>query len=117
MEQVEWWRKGQRRFGCALCLWNRVRGRDLGLLPIGDGEQHQPAARRAVAGLWQQFSFTAYPDVPDLVRRAEARVGERGGMYRKTGVSRPFRPVRDYIGWKPALRLQRLYQRFRYGAA
>lgn len=76
-----------------------------------------PEARRAVAGLWQQFLFTAYPSVPDLVRQAEARVEELGGMYRKPGVTRPFRPVRDYIGWKPALRLQRLYHRLRYGAA
>lgn len=73
-----------------------------------------PETRRACAGLWQQFLFAAYPDVPDLVRRAEARVEELGGMYRKPGVSRPFRPVRDYVGWKPALRLQRLYQRLRY---
>ena len=75
-----------------------------------------PETRRACAGLWQQFLFAAYPDVPDLVRRAEARVEELGGMYRKPGVIRPIRPVRDLLGWKPALRLQRLYQRFRYSA-
>ena len=69
--------------------------------------------RRAVAGLYQQFLFTAYPAVPDLVKQAEARVEELGGMYRSPGVSRPFRPVRDLIGWKPALQLQYLYQRFR----
>jgi glycosyltransferase involved in cell wall biosynthesis len=69
------------------------------------------ATRRACAGLWQQFLFMAYPDVPDLVRRAEERVEELGGMYRKPGVSRPFRPVRDLLGWKPALRLQRAYVR------
>lgn len=68
-----------------------------------------PEARRAVAGLWQQFLFTAYPRVPGLVRRAEARVEELGGMYRKPGVSRPLRLVRDLLGWKPALRLQRAY--------
>ena len=69
------------------------------------------ATRRACAGLWQQFLFTAYPDVPDLVRQAEARVEELGGMYRKPGVIRPLRPVRDLFGWKPALRLQRAYVR------
>ena len=67
------------------------------------------ATRRACAGLWQQFMFSAYPDVPDLVRRAEERVDELGGMYRKPGVVRPLRPVRDLLGWKPALRLQRVY--------
>ena len=71
------------------------------------------ATRRACSGLWQQFVFTAYPEVPDLVRRAEARVEELGGMYRKPGVIRPLRPVRDLVGWKPALRLQRAYVRSR----
>ena len=68
-----------------------------------------PEARRAVAGLWQQFLFTVYPRVPDLVREAEERVARYGGMYRKPGVIRPLRPVRDILGWKPALRLQRAY--------
>jgi glycosyltransferase involved in cell wall biosynthesis len=74
-----------------------------------------PEARRAVAGLYQQFLFTAYPRLPELCRRAEARVEELGGMYRKPGVSRPFHLVRDLLGWKPALRLQRAYNRLRYG--
>ncbi len=73
-----------------------------------------PETRRAVAGLWQQFLFTAYPRVPPLVQEAEARVKRYGGMYRKPGVIRPLRPVRDLLGWKPALRIQRLYQRLRY---
>lgn len=79
------------------------------------GSRDTLETRRAVAGLWQQFLFTAYPSVPDLVRQAEARVEELGGMYRKPGVIRPLRPVRDMIGWKTALRLQRLYQQLRYG--
>ena len=72
-----------------------------------------PEARRACAGLWQLFLFTAYPDVPDLARKAEARVRELGGMYLTPGVSRPFRPVLALAGWKPALRLQRTYDRLR----
>jgi glycosyltransferase involved in cell wall biosynthesis len=68
-----------------------------------------PETRHAVSGLWQQFLFTTYPRVPDLVRQAEARIEEFGGMYRKPGVSRPLRPIRDLLGWKPALRLQRAY--------
>lgn len=75
-----------------------------------------PAARRACSGLWQQFLFTAYPAVPDLTDRAEARVQELGGMYRKPGVSRPLRLVRDVVGWKPALRLHKLYHRLRHAS-
>ncbi len=72
------------------------------------------AARHAVACLWQTFLFAAYPSLPDLTRRAEARVAALGGGSRKAEVSRPFRPVRDLLGWKPALRLHRLWYRLRY---
>lgn len=70
-------------------------------------------ARRACAGLWQQFLFTAYPRVPDLCRRAEKRIQELGGMYRVPGVIRPLRPVRSVLGWKTALWLQYIYRRLR----
>ncbi len=72
------------------------------------------AARHACSGLWQLFLFTAYPAVPDLTRRAEDRIRQLGGMYQEPGLSRPFKSVRDLVGWKPALRLQRLYDRLRY---
>jgi glycosyltransferase involved in cell wall biosynthesis len=74
-----------------------------------------PEARRAVAGLYQQFLFTAYPRLPELCRQAEMRAIELGGFYRKPGVIRPLRPVRDLLGWKVALRLQRFYTSLRYG--
>lgn len=69
--------------------------------------------RRAVAGLYQQFLFTAYPRVPALCRRAEVRVEELGGMYRVPGVIRPLRVVRDLLGWKAALYLQHVFCRIR----
>ena len=65
--------------------------------------------RHAAACYWQVFLYLAYPDVPDLVRQAEERVERLGGGSRKASVSRPFRPVRDLLGWKPAVRLQRAY--------
>lgn len=74
-----------------------------------------PRTRRAVAGLYQQFLFTAYPRVPALCRQAEARVVQLGGMYRVPGVIRPLRPVRDHVGWKVALALQHVYRRLRAG--
>lgn len=76
-----------------------------------EGRGLTPETRHAIAGLYQQFLFTAFPSVPDLVHRAEARVEELGGMYREPGVSRPLYPVREVFGWKAALRLQRLYAR------
>ena len=77
------------------------------------GRVDTPEARRACSGLWQLFLFTAYPRVPELCRRAEGRVHEMGGFYREASVARPLRLVRDALGWKPALRLQRMYGRVR----
>ncbi|MEM1115120.1 MAG: glycosyltransferase family A protein [Bacteroidota bacterium] len=75
------------------------------------GHKDSEAHRRAASGLWQMLLFEAYPTAPDLVRQAEARIEALGGMYRTPGVSRPLRPIRDYVGWKAAVRLQRLYNR------
>ena len=72
-----------------------------------------PTNRRACSGMWQQFLFTAYPNVPDLIQHAERRVEALGGMYRKPGVSRPLRVLRDRLGWKVALHIQHLYNRVR----
>lgn len=71
--------------------------------------ENSTRTRRACACYWQAFLFMAYPRVPELVREAEERVDLLGGGSRKVGVSRPFEPVRDVLGWKAALRLQRLY--------
>lgn len=79
------------------------------LLAAEDSER----TRHAAACYWQMFLFMAYPQVPALVREAERRVAALGGGSRKVSVSRPFRPVRDLVGWKPALRLQRAYERVR----
>ena len=65
--------------------------------------------RHACACYWQSFLFMAYPQVPGLVREAEERIEALGGGSRKPGVIRPLLPVRDVLGWKPALRLQRAY--------
>lgn len=75
------------------------------VLAVEDSER----TRYASACYWQSFIFMAYPQVPDLVKEAESRIERLGGGGRRASVSRPFVPVRDYIGWKPALRLQRMY--------
>ena len=79
------------------------------LLAAEDSER----TRHAAACYWQSFLFMAYPQVPALVDEAERRVAALGGGSRKASVSRPIRPIRDLVGWKPALRLQRAYERVR----
>ena len=77
------------------------------LLAVEDSER----TRHAAACYWQSFLFMAYPQVPSLVEDAEHRVTSLGGGSRRVDVSRPFRPVRDLLGWKAAVRLQRVYRR------
>jgi glycosyltransferase involved in cell wall biosynthesis len=73
--------------------------------------EDSPRTRHACACYWQSFLYMAYPDVPHLMREAEERIATLGGGSREMSVSRPFRPVRDLLGWKSAARLQRAYAR------
>ena len=75
------------------------------------GREDSERTRHAAACYWQVFLFEAYPRVPELIREAERRVAALGGGSRRVEVSRPFRPVRDFLGWKAAVRLQRVYRR------
>lgn len=77
--------------------------------------EDSPRTRHAAACYWQSLAFMAYPAYPALVREAEARAAELGGGTLTYGVARPFKPVRDLIGWKPAARLHRAWTRLRYG--
>lgn len=71
--------------------------------------------RRAAACYWQSLAFMAYPDHPALVAEAETRAQALGGGTLDYGVARPFRPVRDLLGWKPAAHLNRAWTRLRHG--
>ncbi|MFN3314526.1 MAG: glycosyltransferase family 2 protein [Hyphomonas sp.] len=77
--------------------------------------EDSPRTRHASACYWQSLAFMAFPDHPALVAEAEARAAELGGGTLTYGVARPFRPVRDLVGWKPAARLNRLWNRLRHG--
>lgn len=77
--------------------------------------EDSPRTRHAAACYWQSLAHMAFPDHPALVVEAEARAADLGGGTLTYGVSRPFKPVRDLIGWKPAARLNRIWTRLRYG--
>lgn len=76
------------------------------LLAVEDSNR----TRHAAACYWQTFLFMAYPQVSALIGEAERRVVALGGGSRRVEVSRPFRPVRDLLGWKAAVRLQQAYR-------
>ena len=72
--------------------------------------------RGASAGLWQFFAYQTYPDAPDLVRLAEAKVTSLGGASLELKGSLMFRFVQQIAGWKTAKRMQRAYYSLRYAS-
>ncbi|HEY0172643.1 MAG TPA: glycosyltransferase family A protein [Pyrinomonadaceae bacterium] len=64
--------------------------------------------RQACANLWQHFIHWVYPEAPDLIRSAEAKVDSFGGASLKLSGSRGFEVAKGVVGWKAVRRLQGL---------
>jgi glycosyltransferase involved in cell wall biosynthesis len=74
--------------------------------------EDSPRTRRACARQFQEFVYSAYPDCPDLLARAERRVRELGAPTFPPPGGPAFRLVSRLIGWRGAKRLQRLALRW-----
>jgi glycosyltransferase involved in cell wall biosynthesis len=70
--------------------------------------EDSPRTREASALLYQRFAYTAYPQVPDLVRKAQERVHELGGCDEAPMGGPKFQLLRQLFGWKLARRIQAL---------
>jgi glycosyltransferase involved in cell wall biosynthesis len=70
--------------------------------------------RYASACYWQRFVFTSYPQAPALISSAEEKIRTLGGCDLKSNGGIMFKIIRDILGWKIAVILQRFYYRFRY---
>ncbi|SDS63871.1 glycosyltransferase family 2 protein [Opitutus sp. GAS368] len=77
--------------------------------------EDSPRTRAAAAINWQRLIYSAYPFVPDLVRKGEAEVRRLGGCELEIGGGPVFQVLRRVLGWKPARRAQvfgrRLFKR------
>ncbi len=62
--------------------------------------------RAACATQFQRFIYGVYPNLPDLVRRAEEKVKEFGGSDLKPGGGQLFQLTSKTLGWKTAKRIQ-----------
>jgi glycosyltransferase involved in cell wall biosynthesis len=69
-------------------------------------EHRNPVAARACAAHYQRFAYDAYPEAPDLVRKAERRVSQLGGSDLVVQGGRAFKIVSACLGWKVARRFQ-----------
>lgn len=67
---------------------------------------HSSPARTACAALHQRFIYDVFPEVPDLVAQAEARVETLGGSDLQIEGGRGFQTIKRCLGWKAARRAQ-----------
>ncbi|MBE9005330.1 glycosyltransferase family 2 protein [Fortiea sp. LEGE XX443] len=68
--------------------------------------EDNPRTRHACATAFQRFIYSAYPNVPDLVKKAEAKVQSFGGSDIKPDGSPLFKFMKSFIGWKLAKEIQ-----------
>lgn len=74
-------------------------------------KENNPRTRKACAGHFQMFIYDVYPQMPDLVRRAEAKVKSLGGSDLKlSGGSNLFQFLVQTLGWKPTKHIQLMYR-------
>ncbi len=67
--------------------------------------------RHACATAWQRFIYNVYQDMPDLVKKAEAKVQILGGSNLKPDGGPLFKVFTNTVGWKLAKQIQILSSR------
>lgn len=71
-----------------------------------------PRTRHACATIFQSLLYAVYPDLPDLVQKAEAKVQFLGGSDLKPYGGSMFQLIAKLMGWKLTKRIQRLAHRY-----
>ncbi|MEQ9370299.1 MAG: glycosyltransferase family 2 protein [Coleofasciculus chthonoplastes F3-SA18-01] len=74
-------------------------------------KENSPRTRHACATAFQRFIYSTYPDAPDLVRMAEAKVQSLGGSDLKPSGGQCFQFLTHLGSWKLAKQLQKLSRR------
>lgn len=69
--------------------------------------------RHACATAYQRFIYSVYPDVPELVQKAEVKVQQLGGSNLKPGGGIMFKSLSYLVGWKQAKSVQKLVYKLR----
>ena len=77
--------------------------------------ENSPRTRHACACAFQRFIYGVYPDMLELVQKAEAKVQLLGGCNLKPEASPLFKTFANIAGWKLAKRTQRLFYSVKSG--
>ena len=73
--------------------------------------------RHACATVFQHFIYEVYPDAPDLMQAAAAKVQRFGGSDEKPSGGPLFQVLTNVMGWQQAKQLQRFTYQYGYGKA
>jgi glycosyltransferase involved in cell wall biosynthesis len=79
--------------------------------------ENSPRTRHACAVQFQRFIYEVYPDVPDLRKKAEAKVQLLGGSEVKPSGGPLFQLLSQVVGWQQAKRFQKLVYQYGYSKA
>ena len=79
--------------------------------------ENSPRTRHVCATVFQRFIYEVYPEVPDLRKKAEAKVQQLGGSDVKPYGGPMFQLLSYSVGWKQAKRIQKLAYRYGYSKA
>jgi glycosyltransferase involved in cell wall biosynthesis len=71
--------------------------------------------RHACATVFQRFIYEVYPDVPDLLKKAEAKVHQFGGSNLNPSGGLGFQLMSSAMGWQRAKKIQTRLYRSGYG--
>ncbi len=74
-------------------------------------KENSPRTRHACATAFQRFIYSTYPDAPDLIQMAEAKVQSLGGSDLKPSGGQCFQFLTHLGSWKLAKQLQKLSRR------
>lgn len=75
--------------------------------------EDSPGTRQACATVFQRFIYEVYPEVPDLRKKAEAKVQQFGGSDLKPSGGLLFQLFSNIVGWQQAKKAQK--HRYRCG--
>ena len=75
--------------------------------------ENSDRTRYACACYWQLFVFMAYPQALDLIKYAEKQIHDLGGCDLVPEGGLMFKVIRQILGWRIAMRLQKLYYQYR----
>ncbi|MBD2593972.1 glycosyltransferase family 2 protein [Nostoc spongiaeforme FACHB-130] len=80
-------------------------------------QEDSPRTRHACATVFQRFIYEVYPDVPDILKKAEDKVKQFGGSDLQASGGPMFQLLSSCLGWQKAKKMQRFFYQYGYAKA